>query len=186
LAAGIFRSVADNPISYADLYVNTEPSGSAEHLIVGNLDQMTSSTSGEALLTGRFGTGFWRQDIVLLARGRDTRALYGGSDVIDVGTAQIDQGVQVPEPSFTYTARTCDRTELWSAGIGYRAQWQEHGDFAFGLQQESYTKDVTSPTLPDAHRTDHPLCGCATSALALTDRVTAYAGYIPKAWKIPA
>jgi iron complex outermembrane receptor protein len=177
LAAGIFRSVADNPISYSDLYLNTQPNGSAEQSIVGNPDQSTASTSGEARLTGHFGTGSWRQDIVLLARARDTRALYGGSDVIDVGAAQIDQGLQVPEPIFTYTARTRDRTELWSAGVAYRARWQDHGDFAFGLQQESYTKDVTSPTLPEAHLTDHPLRGYATSALALTDRVTAYAGY---------
>jgi iron complex outermembrane receptor protein len=178
LAAGIFRSVADNPISYADLYLNTQPDGSAEQFIVSNPGQSTSSTSGEARLTGRFGTrSSWCQDVVLLARGRDTRALYGGSDVIDLGAALIDQGIQVPEPTFTYSARTHDRTELWSAGMAYRAQWQGHGDFAFGIQQEGYTKDVTSPALPEARLTDHPLRGYATAALALTDRATAYAGY---------
>jgi iron complex outermembrane recepter protein len=177
LAAGIFRSVADNPISNADLYLNTQSNGSAEQFIVSNPDQSTSSTSGEARLTGRFGTGSWRQDVVVLARGRDTLALYGGSDVIDLGPALIDQGIQVPEPAFTYSARTRDRTELWSAGVAYRTQWQGHGDFAFGIQQESYTKDVTSPALPEAHLTDHPLRAYGTGALALTDRATAYAGY---------
>src|SRR5580658_8339505 len=58
LAAGLFRSIVDTP------------------------DQKTSSTSGEFRLTGRFVTGSWRQDIVLVARGRDTVALYGGSDVV--------------------------------------------------------------------------------------------------------
>ena len=177
MAAGIFRSVADNPVSYADLYLNTRPNGSAEQFFVGNPDQMISSTSGEARLTGHFGNSAWRQDVVLLARGRDTLALYGGSDVIDLGPAFIDRGVQVPEPAFTYSARTRDRTELWSTGLAYRAQWQGHGDFAFGIQQESYDKDVTSPALPEAHLTDHPLRGYATAALALTDRATAYAGY---------
>jgi iron complex outermembrane receptor protein len=177
LAAGIFRSAADNPVSYADLYLNTRPNGSAEQSIIGYPDQMTSSTSGEARLTGRFATGSWRQDVVFLARGRDTLAHYGGSDVIDVGAAQIDQGIQVPEPTFTYSARTHDRTELWSAGIAYRAQWQGHGDFAFGIQRENYTKDVTSPALAETHLTDHPLRAYETAALALTDRVTAYAGY---------
>jgi iron complex outermembrane receptor protein len=177
VAAGVFRSIADNPVSYADLYLNTQPNASAEQFIVGNPDQMTSSTSGEARLTGRFATGSWRQNIVLLARGRDTLALYGGSDVIDLGPAFIDQGIQVAAPIFNYTARTHDRTELWSAGMAYRAQWQERGDFAFGVQQESYTKDVTSPTLPEARLTDHPLRAYGTAALALTDRATAYAGY---------
>ena len=177
LAAGIFRSVADNPISFADLYLNTQPNGSAEQFIVGNPDQMTSSTSGEARLTGRFGTGSWRQNIVLLVRGRDTLALYGGSDVIDLGPALIDQGAQVPEPTFTYSARTRDRTELWSAGIAYRAQWQEHADLAFGIQQESYTKEVISPGNAQAQLTDHPLRAYGTAAVALSDQATVYAGY---------
>ena len=86
LAAGVFRSIADAPVSFEDLYLNTLPNGSAEQFIVGNPDQRTSSTSGEARLTGRFGTGSWRHDVVFLARGRDTLALYGGSDVVDVGS----------------------------------------------------------------------------------------------------
>jgi iron complex outermembrane receptor protein len=177
LAAGIFRSIADNPISYSDLYLNTQPNGSAEQFIVGSPDQSIASTSGEARITGRFGTGSWRQDLVLLARGRDTRALYGGSDVINLGPAVIDQGIQVPQPTLSYSARTNDRTELWSAGIAYRAQWQERGDFALGVQQESYSKEVRSPDLSEAHLTDHPVRGYGTAALALSDQTTAYAGY---------
>jgi iron complex outermembrane receptor protein len=177
LAAGIFRSVADNPISYADLYLNTEPNGAAEQYIVANPDQKISSTSGEARLTGHFATGSWRHDIIFLARGRDTVALYGGSDIVDLGPASIDQGIQVPEPSFSYSARTHDRTELLSTGIAYRAQWQGHADLAFGLQQESYTKEVSTPGLSEAKLTDHPLRAYTTAALALTDQATVYAGY---------
>jgi iron complex outermembrane receptor protein len=114
---------------------------------------------------------------VFLARGRDTLALYGGSDVVDVGPAVIDQGIQVPEPSFSYSARTHDRTKLWSVGLAYRAQWQGHGDFALGIQQESYDKTVTSPGLPEERLTDRPLRAYGTAALALNDQVTAYAGY---------
>src|SRR5579863_4150868 len=64
LAAGVFRSVADNPVSYTDLYLDTRPNGSAEHLMVSYPEQMTASTSGEARLTGHLGTGSVRQDIV--------------------------------------------------------------------------------------------------------------------------
>jgi iron complex outermembrane recepter protein len=177
VAAGLFRSIVDLPVSYEDLYLNTLPNGYAEQYLVGNPDQRTSSTSGEARLTGRFGTGSWRQEVVFLARGRDTLALYGGSDVVDVGHAFIDQGMQVPEPSFSYSARTQDHTELWSAGVAYRAQWQSRGEFAFGLQQESYDKKVVSPDLPAARLTDRPLRAYATTALAVSERVTTYAGY---------
>jgi len=177
LAAGLFRSVADNPVSFADLYLNTQPDGSAKHFMVGYPDQMTSSTSGETRLTGHFDSGSWRQDLVFLARGRDTLTLYGGTDIVDLGPALIDRGVQVPEPSFTYSARTHDRTELWSTGVAYRTQWQGRGDFAFGIQEESYSKSVITPNIPEAHLSDHPLRAYGTFALALTDRATAYAGY---------
>ncbi|HET9389106.1 MAG TPA: hypothetical protein VFO44_05625, partial [Steroidobacteraceae bacterium] len=177
LAAGVFRSSADNPVSYADLYLDTQSNGLAEHAMVSNPEQSTASTSGEVRLTGHLGTGAWRHDVVLLARGRDTLALYGGSDVVDLGPALIDAGTQAPEPSFVYGPRIHDRTELWAAGVAYRTQWQGLADLSFGVQQESYTKDVDSPGLPAAHLSDRPLRTYATAALALTDRATAYAGY---------
>jgi iron complex outermembrane recepter protein len=177
LAAGIFRSVADSPISYADLYLNTHPDASAEHVIVSNPDQSTASNSGEGRLTGHFGSGSWRHDVILLARGRDRLARYGGSDVVDLGPARINQHIQVPEPIFAYGARTHDRTRLWDAGLAYRAKWQGRADVALGIQEQSYSKDVISPAFPAAHLSDHPLRAYATAALALTEHVTTYAGY---------
>src|SRR5579863_10064146 len=177
LAAAVFRSIADAPVSFEDLYLNTLPNGMAEQSMVGNPDQRTASTSGEARLTGRFGSGAWRHDVVFLARGRDTLALYGGSDVVDVGPAFIAQGIQVPEPNFGYTGRTQDRTELWSAGVAYRAQWQGHGDLALGVQRENYDKNVSSPAVHAARRTDHPLRAYGNAALTVGDRMTAYTGY---------
>jgi iron complex outermembrane receptor protein len=177
LAAGLFRSIADNPVSYADLYIDTQPDGTAEQFVVASPDQKTSSTSGEARLTGHFGTGAWRHELVLVARGRDTLALYGGSDVVDVGPARIDLGIQVPRPAFEFSERTRDRARLLSAGVGYRAQWHGHGDFACGIQQESYAKHVISPNLSAASLTDHPLRLYASAALVITPRMTGYAGY---------
>jgi len=177
VAAGIFRSISDSPISYSDLYVNTQPDGLAEQFVVGYPDQTVSSTSGEARLTGHFTHGSWHHDIVFLARGRDTLALYGGSDVVDVGPALIGQGVQVPEPTFNYSPRTNDRTELWSTGIAYRGQWQGHGEFASGLQRESYDKAVTPPGSAEFRLTDKPLRAYGTAAVALSDRASVYAGY---------
>lgn len=176
-AAGAFRSVADNPVSYADLYLDTQPDASAEHVVVGNRGQLTSSNSGEARLTGHFGNGSWRHDVFLLARGRDTLARYGGSAVVDLGPAFIDQGIQTPKPSFEYGALTLDRTRLWGAGLAYRAQWQGRADLAVGIQQQSYTKNVAPPRLPTAHLSDRPMRAYTTAALTLTEHATAYAGF---------
>ncbi|HEX4584048.1 MAG TPA: hypothetical protein VH183_04405 [Burkholderiaceae bacterium] len=177
LAAGVFRSEADNPVSYADLYVNTQPSGLADHVVVGNPDQRSASNSGEARLTGHFADGQRSNDVVLLVRGRDAVARYGGSDVIDAGPALIGQGVQVPQPTFVYTARTYDHTRLWSAGAAYQAQWAAEGEVAFGAQKEDYEKTVLAPGDPPARLTSSPWRFYGSALKILTDRVTAYAGY---------
>src|SRR5579872_809617 len=105
LKAGIFRSIAANPLSFADLYTGVQPDGRSEHLVAAYRDQDSSSTSGEARLTGRFRMGNWHQELTFMARGRDVLARYGGEDVADVGSAMIGAGLQAPEPAFTYSMR---------------------------------------------------------------------------------
>jgi hypothetical protein len=54
LSAGIFRSINDSPVSYADLYVNTLLTGEADRLLIGYPDLRTASTSGDIRLAGQF------------------------------------------------------------------------------------------------------------------------------------
>jgi iron complex outermembrane recepter protein len=177
LGAGVFRSIADNPEGFSDLYLNTQPNGLADHQVVGYPEQSVASTSGEMRLTGRYVTGTLRHEVIFEARGRDTLATYGGSDVVDVGPAILAQGQQVPEPAFSYGPRTSDRAELWSVGTSYRLQWQGHGDFAAGIQRESYEKVVATPDLPIAHLTDRPLRAYGTAAVTLAQPLTLYGSY---------
>jgi iron complex outermembrane recepter protein len=178
LTAGLFRSIADNPSSFSDLYTNIQPNGQSEHLVVGYPDQSAASTSGEVRLRGRFRAGDdWHHDLILLARGRDVLAHYGGDDVVDVGPAVIGTGLQVPEPSFTYSQRTNDRTQLWSIGSAYHVDWRSLAELEMGIQEENYRKDVITPGISAAELTDHPLRAYGNSAFALTRQLTLYAGY---------
>jgi iron complex outermembrane recepter protein len=177
LTAGLFHSVADYPLSFADLYTGIQPNGRSEHLLVGYPDQRTASTSGEARLKGRFKAGDWHHEVIFLARGRDVLARYGGDDVVDVGPAGIGSSLQVPEPNFTYTSRTNDRTELWSIGSAYHLDWRGLAELEMGIQEENYRKAVTSPGTAAAELSDHPLRSYANAALALTHRLTLYSGY---------
>lgn len=176
LAAGLFRSNANNPVSYSDLYVNVQPNGAADHQLVGYPDQSVGSTSGEARLTGRYQIDGWRHDLVLLARGRDTQAWYGGADSVNAGPALVGQGLQVPEPDFHYGGRISDRTLLWSTGVAWRGQWQSHGDFALGLQRQSYDKEVTLPGSGTTSFDDRPLRGYGQASYAFGESLTGYLG----------
>jgi iron complex outermembrane recepter protein len=177
LAAGIFHSIADNPVSFADLYTAVEPNGQSDHLVVGFPDQRSSSTSGETRLTGRWRAGAWHSELILLARGRDVLAHYGGEDVVDVGQTLIGTAAQVPEPAFAYSARTDDRTKLWSIGAAYHVDWRGIAEVEAGIQEENYRKTVVSPDAPASMLTDHPLRAYGNSAVAFGRRVTLYAGY---------
>jgi iron complex outermembrane receptor protein len=177
LAAGLFHSTSDNPVSFADLYTNIQPTGGSEHLVVGYPDQSAASTSAEARLKGRFRAGDWHHELIFVARGRDVLAHYGGDDAVDVGPATIGTNLQVPEPTFLYSMRTNDRTELWSIGSAYHVGWRERADLEIGLQEENYRKDVASPGTVETSVTDHPLRAYGNSAFALTPQLTLYAGY---------
>jgi len=177
LAAGLFHSSGDNPLSFADLYTGVQPNGHSDHLVVAFPDQSTSSTSGEARLTGRWRAGDWHNEVILLARGRDVLARYGGEDVIDVGETTIGTGAQVPEPTFTYSTRTNDRTKLWSIGSAYHVDWRGLAELEVGVLEENYRKSVASPGAPESAITDHPLRAYGNSAVALSRRLTVYAGY---------
>jgi iron complex outermembrane recepter protein len=177
LAAGVFRSTADNPLSFADLYTAVQPDGRSEHLLVGYPDQSAASTSGEMRLTGRFSAGDWHHELIWLARGRDVLTRYGGDEVVDVGPAIIGTGTQVPEPDFRYSTRTNDRSELWSIGSAYHIDWRRVAEVEMGIQEENYRNTVTSPGTSASEVTDHPLRIYGNSALALTRRLNLYAGY---------
>lgn len=177
LAAGIFRSVSNIPVSYADLFVNAQPNGLADHVLIGLPDQRTASTSGEARLTGAFAQGQWSQKLVLMARGRDEQARYGGEDVVDAGMTDIAAPVQIPAPDFLYTERVYDHTQLWSTGAAYQVQHAGWGELAVGAQKEFYDKNVLTPGSPQSHLTDDPGRTYASVAVPVGGGAVAYSDY---------
>ena len=177
LKAGVFRSTNDYPVSFADQYTEIQPNGQSEHLVVGYPDQNTSSNSGEVRLTGAFTGSDWRQQIIFMARGRDTKARYGGEDVVDEGPAVIGALVELPKPDFVYSAPTNDHTELWSVGSAYHVDWRKRAEFEVGIQDENYRETVVAPGTPDSGMSAHLPRAYSNAAFALAPQWTLYAGY---------
>jgi iron complex outermembrane receptor protein len=177
LKTGVFRSTNDYPVSFADQYTNIQPNGQSEHLVVGYPDQDTSSNSGEVRLTGAFLGGDWGQQLIFMARGRDTNARYGGEDVVDEGPAVIGTLVELPEPDFIYSAPTNDHTQLWSVGSAYHLDWRKRAEFEIGIQDENYRETVVAPGIPDSGMSAHLPRAYSNAAFALAPQWTLYAGY---------
>lgn len=177
LEAGIFRSTFDIPTTYTDLYVNVQPDGMAQHLLVGGVNQEFASTSGEAHLIGRFSEGGRDHSIIILARGRSPSAWYGGYDVVDAGVASIHDKTQVPKPEFSFSDRTRDETRWWSGGVAYDGRWPGYGEVNLGVQRESYQKTVTPPGESSSRKSDSMWRGYGTITVPAGKRATFYTGY---------
>ncbi len=177
LRAGAFRSTRDNLAGFADFYTNVLPNGQSEHVVVGFPDQKASSTSGEVRLTGAFLRGDWRQQLIFMARGRDTTSHFRGADTVDLGPAFIGAIVQAPKPNFSYSARAIDHAELRSVGVAYHVDWRRRGVLEIGLQKEDYRETDDTPGSPQSEISAHPLRAYANAAFAVTPKLTLYGGY---------
>jgi iron complex outermembrane receptor protein len=177
MSAGFFRSISDSPVSYSDLYFNAQPSGSADHLVVGYPNQHAASTSGEVRLMRHASVGAWYHDVIVSMRGRDVRDIYGGSDVVDLGTISLGDTQQFPEPAFRYSARDTDHGDLSATGIIYRIQLPNKFDSSIGLQRYDYRKSDTLADGPQFRLGESTWRGYASLTYSLTEQVTAYTGY---------
>lgn len=177
LAAGVFRSLFERPVIYADLYYDVQPDGTGRQLLVQARDQQVESTSGEARLTGRFLYGETYHDVTLLTRGRDAIAHYGGYDSIDVGPVRIADRRQIAPPNFSTSPRDRDDTQLWTTGLAYHGFWPGMGELTAGIQHAEYRKTVTPAGEPRTRLVDDPWRAYATLAMPLGDTATVYASY---------
>ncbi len=143
--AGLFRSIFDGKRGFADLFLETGPTGLAQtHLMVVDPPTRFASTSGEARMSRTFDVGATRNTLHVLVRGRDQRRRYGGSDLIDLGPAQIGVAVDLPKPAFTFGPQTRDEVKQWTGALAYQGRY-EGLEVSLGLQRTRYRKTVTAP-----------------------------------------
>lgn len=175
LRAGAFRSEADVKRAFADLFLDTQPDGTAQHLIIADRDQRFASTSGELRLSETFDAADWRHTFHAIARGRRQDRRYGGSDFFDAGPARIGAATAVPEPTFTFGPQTRDRVAQSTGALAYQGRWGRRLELGAGAQKSTYRKRVLEPGTPEQQGRDAPWLYDASAALHATERLAFYA-----------
>lgn len=175
--AGLFRSENHVELNPVELYRNVQKDGSAERTVVTTKDQTAKSTSGDLRSSFSITEAARRHTIHLDARARDTRRVFGGADVRDLGPAAIGRRSDVPKPEFEFGPLTHDRVRQITGGIGYELRWQGVGELSLGVQKTDYEKSTRIPGGPLLVRKDSPWLYNGTVALHLSDKLVAYAGY---------
>lgn len=149
LRAGAFHSAFEGKTGFADLFLETDADGSADHVIIADPNQNFSSTSGELRLSKAFDVGKSRHVVHLIGRARDQKRRYGGSDVRSFGRATIGVREELDEPDFVFGPQTRDHVRQWTGALAYEGRWTDLVELSAGIQKSSYRKTVTQPGEPE-------------------------------------
>jgi iron complex outermembrane recepter protein len=157
LAAGIFRSIRDNPPNYDDLFLDVTPDRTAAHQIdlVPPLD--ARSTSGEIRLAYRTTSGTRTQVWTMTVRGRAVSRTFGGDSITDLGRVSIDDYSPLPQPPVHFTAGSEDHVRQYGLGISLDELWPGRGSVGVGVQKVKYQRSIDTPGVPTATDNSDPL-----------------------------
>jgi iron complex outermembrane receptor protein len=118
-----------------------------------------------------------RHLIYVSARARDLTRIYGGSDIVDFGGAQIGVRGPIAEPAFQFGPQTRDRVRQLTLGLGYDLEWARVGTLSAGVQTSSYSKSVAAPGLAAVKSHDNPLLFNLGTTISITSGVSLYGSY---------
>lgn len=176
IRGGLFRSTVSDQSNYADLFLNVQPDGSADHRIVADPREGTRSTSGEFRLSRIIDDGPRKHMILAVIRGRQRNAEFGGSDPVDFGAANVQLPRPLLKPDFKFTDQSRDRVRQLTAGIAYEGYWNDVGRIGIGVQKTRYRKVFDEPGSTPTRSRASPLLVYGTVEAKLTPRFAVFAG----------
>ena len=179
IVGGVFRSDSRMSQSFADLYLDTQPDGLTNHVVIADPEQRYQSTSGEVRVSKSFATDPRVHVLHFSLRGRHLDSRYGGSaSPLDFGWRLLGDAAALPKPENPdFGERTHDEVQQWTAGLMYEARWRDVGYATIGLQRARYEKRMDQPDSPAITGRDDPWLPVATLAMHLSRAVVLYAGF---------
>ena len=176
--AGIFRSIADQDLAFADLLTGVERDGrAADRIVIADDNNRYASTSGELRVTRGFSEGRRQHRLIASVRAREQNRRYGGADVIALGPTRFGVPDYEPQPAFRFGASTRDRVRQSTVAVGYQGAWPGVGELNLGVQKTDYRKQIDDPTQALPASRDKPWLFSAAGAAYLTPSLVLYGGY---------
>ena len=183
LRAGMFHAKGNRPENYSEIY-NLQQSVSgvaptlASHTVISDPLHRIHSTSGEAQLALRLGSGRWQHRIIAGFRARDRLTQTGGSDVRAYpGTVPYGLPDPRPQPVFAFGTPNDGRVKQHALMIGYTGKLEHVGMINLGVQKARYrgtSRDGRSGIVTRSN--DDPWLYNATLGLDLAPGVSIFAG----------
>jgi len=172
---GIFRSTSDVSRSYADLYLDAQADGTAQHVFVADPHHRAASTSGELHVSRVFSVAKLEQQISAGIRARDVRDTFGGSDEVDVGRAIIGRAEPLAPATFVFGPVTADHVNQWAGCFSDIIRWRDRAETTIGVQKTTYDRQIDDPVRGISRHPEAPWLYNASLALLPWPGLTVYA-----------
>lgn len=180
LHAGLFIANRQQDSAFADLLLGVTPEGRASRVVIADPGPQDSILSGELRLIREWRAGALSHSLTASLRGRRKNRLFGGSEIVRLGSGPIDDPAAWPAraPAFAYRPQDEDRVRQLAAGLSYNLLWHGRASLDVGVSQGFYRKtiDFADPRLADALSRDRPLLWNISASVSLSDRLIAFAG----------
>ena len=177
IAAGIFRSLADNAQNYNDLYLGPTSGGLAKHVVDVTPPFRAGSYSGDLRVVHRTVDGAHERELSFDVRGRKVDRIFGGDALVKLGTVSIYGHETVPAPMLDFSAQSHDSVVQTGFGASYNERWKDAGSLSLGVLKTVYRRTLEIPGVPgSAERTSQLLPTLSLTADA-GKHATAYASY---------
>lgn len=180
LEGGLFRAEREFAENFTDLALALRPDGTTPNrVIVYDPDNRDRMLSGELRLSRTLGDASLAHRLTLSLRGKRGEREFGGAQRIALGESSVLINDQRPAPVLTPGPSDFDEVSQSVISAGYSLTRPRSFAIDLGLSLAQNRKEIrfaalTAPVISRAT----PLTGSLTGNVNITDRLTAYGGYI--------
>ncbi|MCB2061701.1 MAG: TonB-dependent receptor [Novosphingobium sp.] len=153
LRAGLFRSSIRRNENYTELFMVSDRTGNARHIVIADPVQDLYSWSGEAQLAYRFGSGAWHHRLIAGFRGRDRYTESGGSDIEPLEDVTFGEPGPELKPDFVFSAVNRGKVRQTAWLLGYLGKWEGVAQLNLGLQRADFrARQTDGPDVTRSHQ----------------------------------
>ena len=177
VAAGLFRSLAQNSQNFNDLLLGPTAGGIADRIVDVTPPLRAGSYSGDLRLTRLTVHGAHERELTFDVRGRNVERDYGGDSVLGLGSVSITGRDSVPAPVLAFSALSHDEVRQTGVGASYNERWKGVGTLSLGVLETDYRRTLEIPGSPGSTERTSQVLPTASFTVDAGRHATAYASY---------
>ena len=177
LAAGVFRSLAQNSQNFNDLLLGPTAGDIADHVLDVTPPLRAGSYSGDLRITRLSVHGGHQRELTFDVRGRTIQRDYGGDSILDLGAVSIHRTEHFPPPLLAFSPPSLDQVRQVGVGVSYNERWKGVGSLSLGVLETEYRRTLEIPGSSGSTERTRQVLPTASFTIDAGKHATTYASY---------